>query len=271
MNVLDRIIAYKRDEVAAAKRDLPLANLEALARDQAPPRGFAAALARAAADFDATDRPALIAEIKKASPSKGLIRPDFDPGACARAYAEAGAACLSVLTDGPSFQGGRADLEAARAACALPVLRKDFMVDPYQCAEARAWGADCVLIIMAALDDGAAAEIAAAAREHSLDVLVEVHDAAEADRAARLEARLVGVNNRDLKTFETRLATTAALAPRIPPDRLLVSESGIAARADIDALMGYGAKAFLVGETLMRARDVAAATRKLLGPRTATA
>jgi indole-3-glycerol phosphate synthase len=256
---LTEICATKRQEVAARKVLATLAELDARAAMQTPPRGFEAALrARAAAGF------ALIAEIKKASPSKGLIRGDFDPPAHARSYAAGGATCLSVLTDAPYFQGHEDYLIAARAACALPVLRKDFMVDPWQVAEARAIGADAVLIIVAALDDGVMAEIEAAARERAMDVLVEVHNEAEMERAARLKSRLIGVNNRDLKRFVTDLATTERLAPLAPEGTLLVSESGIGSHADLVRLAACGARTFLVGESLMRQIDVTAATRALL-------
>jgi indole-3-glycerol phosphate synthase len=258
-DTLTTILETKREEVAARKAAFTLADLAARAAEQTAPRGFEAALrARAAAGF------ALIAEIKKASPSKGLIRADFDPPAHARAYEAGGATCLSILTDAPYFQGHEDYLIAARAACNLPVLRKDFMVDPWQCAEARAIGADAVLIIVAALDDGAMAEIEMAAREHGMDVLVEVHNEAEMERASRLQSRLIGVNNRDLKRFVTDLGTTARLAPLAPEDTLLVAESGIGGHADVLTLAKTGAKAFLVGESLMRHADVAAATRALL-------
>jgi len=257
---LQEICATKRGEVAARK---PLASLDALDRlaaGQSAPRGFRAALeAKATAGF------ALIAEIKKASPSKGLIRADFHPAAHARAYAEGGAACLSVLTDAPYFQGHEDYLIEARSACALPVLRKDFMVDPWQVAEARAIGADAILIIVAALDDVVMVEIEAAAIERGMDVLVEVHNAAEMERAARLKSRLIGVNNRDLKRFVTDLAVTEQLAPLAPEGTLLVSESGINTHADLQRLAGHGVKTFLVGESLMRQADVASATRALLG------
>lgn len=252
---LAEICATKRVEVAQRKR-------EGLSHwpEPTPVRGFEAALrAKAANGF------ALIAEIKKASPSKGLIRADFDPAAHARDYAEGGAACLSVLTDSPYFQGHENYLVAARAACVLPVIRKDFMVDPWQCGEARAMGADAILIIVAALEDAAMAEIEAAALEQGLDVLVEVHDSHEMERAlARLRSRLIGVNNRNLKTFEVDLATTEKLTPMVPPDVLLVCESGIATHADCVRMANAGVRTFLVGESLMRARDVRAATRTLL-------
>jgi indole-3-glycerol phosphate synthase len=259
-NKLAEILATKRAEVAVRKRREPVAALEDLARQQGPTRGFCRALERKAAEGFA-----LIAEIKKASPSKGLIRSDFHPVDHARDYAAGGAACLSVLTDAPYFRGHEDYLVAARAAVDLPVLRKDFMVDPWQVLESRAIGADAILIIVAALDDGAMAEIEAAAFEHGMDVLVEVHDAAEMERAGRLKSRLIGINNRDLKTFRTDLATTEELAPLAPEGALLVGESGIATRADLDRLARAGVRAFLVGESLMRQSDVAHATRALLG------
>lgn len=258
-NTLTRIMGTKREEVAARKAASSLADLAARASQQSAPRGFEAALrAKAETGF------ALIAEIKKASPSKGLIRADFDPPAHALAYEAGGATCLSILTDAPYFQGHEDYLIAARAACTLPVLRKDFMVDPWQCAEARAIGADAILIIVAALDDGQMAEIEAAAREQGMDVLVEVHNEAEMERAARLRSRLLGVNNRDLKRFVTDLGTTARLAPLAPEGAFLVAESGINSHADLLSLAASGAKAFLVGESLMRHADITAATRTLL-------
>lgn len=259
MNKLEEICATKRDEVTARKRENSLADLEARARDQSSPRGFRRALEAAQARGFG-----LIAEIKKASPSKGLIRPDFHPADHARAYAAGGAACLSVLTDAPHFQGHEEYLIAARATCNLPVLRKDFMVDAWQVAEARAIGADAILIIVAALEDGAMAEIEAAALEHGMDVLVEVHDEAEMARAAQLRSRLIGVNNRNLKTFTTDIATTSNLAPLAPEGALLVGESGIATHGDLLTLAEDGVRSFLVGESLMRQRDVEAATRRLL-------
>jgi indole-3-glycerol phosphate synthase len=260
MNKLEEICATKVVEVAARKAATSTAALEAAAAAQTAPRGFEAALrTRAATGY------ALIAEVKKASPSKGLIRADFRPAAHAAAYEQGGAACLSVLTDAPYFQGHEDYLIAARAACALPVLRKDFMVDPWQCLEARAIGADAILIIVAALDDALMTEIEAAAREHGMDVLVEVHDEAELERAAAvLQSRLIGVNNRDLKTFTTSLAVTERLAPLMPAGTLIVGESGINTPADLARLEASGVRTFLVGESLMRADDIATATRALL-------
>ena len=260
MNKLEQICATKREEVAARKRMRSLADLDASAREQTAPRGFRSALERAERSGFG-----LIAEIKRASPSKGLIREDFHPAAHARAYAAGGAACLSVLTDAPYFQGHEDYLIEARSACELPVLRKDFMVDTWQVAEARALGADAILIIVAALDDGAMVEIEQAAVEYGMDVLVEVHDHAEMERAALLQSRLIGVNNRDLRTFSTDLATTEALAPLAPEGSLLVGESGISRFEDCQRLSHAGVNSFLVGESLMRQCDVEAATRTLLG------
>lgn len=260
-DILTQIAAYKRREIAERQARVPLSEVERQASRMPAPRPFRAALDGAISN----GRYGLIAEIKKASPSKGLIRADFDPPALARAYASGGATCLSVLTDGPSFQGADADLIAARGAVALPVLRKDFLFEPYQVAEARALGADCILIIMAAVNDGAAAALIANARAYGMDVLVEVHNGPELVRALDLDTRLIGINNRNLRSFETTLATTEHLAPQIPAGYTVVAESGIASPADLWRLAAVGVRAFLVGESLMRSPDVPAATRRLIG------
>ena len=260
-DILRRIAAYKREEVAARKSARPLASMQAAAHEAGAPRGFRAALERT----HAPGRLGLIAEIKKASPSRGLIRADFEPRSLARAYEAGGAACLSVLTDTPSFQGADAHLAAARASVALPCLRKEFLVDPWQVAESRALGADAILVILAMVDDSLAADLMAAARAYGMDVLVETHDAAEMARAAALGADLVGVNNRDLRTFAVDLTVTERLASDAPSGALLVTESGIFTPADAARLERAGARAMLVGESLMRQPDVVAATRALLG------
>ena len=261
-DILERICDAKRAHVAAAQRRVPWAAIEGQAALAPPVRGFLDALRRERTD----SRFRLIAEIKKASPSKGLIRKDFDPVKLAEAYRDGGATCLSVLTDAPFFRGDDAHLRMARAAVALPILRKDFILDPYQVVEARALGADCILVIVAAVSDSQAAELITTAAGWGMDVLVEVHDGDELERALRLEAPLIGINNRNLKTLSVDLAVTEALAPRVPKDRLVVAESGLTTPQDLARMTAAGSKAFLVGESLMRQADVAGATRELSEP-----
>ena len=261
MTILDDIAAYKRDEVLAAKRQISAQTLEKQARAADTPRGFRAALQKARSEM----RYGLVAELKKASPSRGLIRADFDPSALAKAYQRGGATCLSVLTDKPSFQGAPEFLTQARLATDLPVLRKDFMIDPYQVAEARAGGADCILVILSLVDDGLAQELIVASGEWNMDVLVEIHDEGELDRALAIGAEMIGINNRDLKSFATDPGVTLRIAPKIPKGVLAIAESGLNAPQDLKRLADAGVSCFLVGESLMREEDVASATARLIG------
>lgn len=258
-DTLSEIVAYKRSQLETKKRKMPLPILEAKAAGQQAPRGFRAAL------MAVHGRHALIGEIKKASPSKGLIRQDFDVPKIARAYVNGGAACLSVLTEDKWFQGADENLQIARQSMHLPILRKDFLVDPYQITESRALGADAVLLIMAALNSYEARDLEMMARDHGMDVLVEVHDEAELEEALKLKTPLIGINNRDLKTLEVKLETTERLAGQVPGDRMVVAESGLSSRSDLDRLKAAGASAFLIGETIMRQEDVGAATKALIG------
>ncbi len=260
MSILDKIATYKRGEIVAAKKDRPLRLMMQAARHAAPPRGFQAALERARAE----KRPGIIAEIKRASPSAGVIRADFDPETIARAYERGGASCLSVLTDTPSFQGASDDLRVAHQATHLPVLRKDFMLDPYQIVEARAMGADCILVIMAMVEDALAAKLLGAAREWGMDAIIEVHDEEELARAAAFDSGMIGINNRNLKTFVTDIATSERLRPLVPDGRHIVSESGLSKPADLQKLAACGITSFLIGESLMRASDIEAATHNLI-------
>jgi len=260
MSILDKIAAYKREEVAAAKHERPLRLMMQAARHASPPRGFRAALERAREE----ERPGLIAEIKRASPSAGVIRADFDPEKLARDYELGGASCLSVLTDTPSFQGAHDDLRVARQATHLPVLRKDFMLDPYQIVEARALGADCILVILAMVDDALAAKLLGAAREWDMDAIIEVHDDEELTRALAFDDGMIGINNRNLKTFVTDIGTSIRLKPMIPEGRHVIAESGLSKPEDLKRLAEHGINSYLIGESLMRADDVEAATHQLL-------
>jgi indole-3-glycerol phosphate synthase len=266
MTILDDIAAYKREELLAAKLRISPIAIEEQARAQDAPRGFLAALKKARRE----NRIGLVAEIKKASPSRGLIRPDFNPPSLATAYARGGATCLSVLTDKPSFQGAPEYLMQARLATNLPVLRKDFMLDPYQVSEARAWGADCILVILAMVDDDIAKDLLSVARNWNLDALVEIHDEAELDRALKIGVEMIGINNRDLNTFATDLGVTLRLAPMIPQGILVVAESGLGTPEDMKRTSDAGVSSFLIGESLMRETDVALATAKLIGAKVTT-